>query len=357
MRFGLRLAALFLITVLAVSMCSRAPANAPDPGAESADPEVGGGAGADTGPQTPVPTPTVTREGSPRLEGAGTAVAVTADAAPATPTNTPTVVPATAPTEEPAMPPPLPTEIAPTDVVPSTTPQPPTATPEPPTPTPGGERIHVVQAGENLYRIGLLYGLSWVAIAEYNGITDPNTITVGQELRIPPSPTATPVAESSAPTGGPPTAGATTDQAPAGEVIAVDAPAPVEQAETPPTPAGGEATATADAPAEASAPVHAVTAGDTLYGISRQYGVDWAQVAEANGLATPNQLYPGQLLKIPPDVPGPTPEFNHRVHNGETLSSLARQYGLSADELAAANGLSAPYTIYSGQTLVIPSDK
>ena len=103
--------------------------------------------------------------------------------------------------------------------------------------------------------------------------------------------------------------------------------------------------------------VVAVAAGDTLYGISRQYGVDWAQVAEANGLATPNQLYPGQLLKIPPDVPGPTPEFNHRVHNGETLSSLARQYGLSADELAAANGLSTPYTIYSGQMLVIPSDE
>ena len=100
-----------------------------------------------------------------------------------------------------------------------------------------------------------------------------------------------------------------------------------------------------------------MAAGDTLYGISRQYGVDWAQVAEANGLATPNQLYPGQLLKIPPDVPGPTPEFNHRVHNGETLSSLARQYGLSADELAAANGLSTPYTIYSGQMLVIPSDE
>lgn len=341
MRFGSRLAALFLIVVLAISTCSRAPAVAPDPGAESADPEVGGGAGADTGPQTPVPTPTVTREGSPRLEGVGTAVAVTVEATEARPTNTPTAVaPTTAPNLTPATSSPLPTEAVPTDVMPSATPEPPTATPEPPTPAPTGERTHVVVAGENLYRIGLLYGLSWVAIAEYNGITDPNTITVGQELRIPPSPTATPVTESSVPTAAPSVAEAPADRAEA-----------VEQAEERPS-TGSRATATDSTP-----PVHAVAAGDTLYGISRRYGVDWAQVAEANGLATPNQLYPGQLLKIPPDVPGPTPEFNHRVHNGETLSELAQQYGLPADELAAANGLSAPYTIYSGQTLVIPSDE
>jgi LysM repeat protein len=355
MRFGLGLAALFLIVVLAVSTCGRAPAVAPDTGVESADPEVGGGAGADTGPQTPVPTPTITREGSPRLEDVGTAVAATADA-PATPTPSPTV----APTLSSVTPSPLPTEVVPTDAAPSATPEPPTATPEPPTPTPGGERTHVVQAGENLYRIGLLYGLSWVAIAEYNGITNPNTITVGQELRIPPSPTATPATESSAPAGdaveGVAAESETPAEPPANKPLAAGAPAPVKQAETPPSATGDEPTATAGAPVVASPPVHAVAAGDTLYGISQQYGVDWAQVAEANGLATPNQLYPGQLLKIPPDVPGPTPEFNHRVHNGETLSALARQYGLSADDLAAANGLSAPYTIYSGQTLIIPSD-
>ena len=354
MRFGLRLAALFLITVLAVSMCSRAPANAPDPGAESADPEVGGGAGADTGPQTPVPTPTVTREGSPRLDGTATmALPPPATAEPPTGETTDdgpqtTATPAvTASAQPPTIDPTAPT-VPPPTAEPPTPPAPRDSPPATPTPTPGGELTHVVQAGENLYRIGLLYGLSWVAIAEYNGITDPNTITVGQELRIPPSPTATPESEASIPT---------TDRRPPSEV-----PASGDQ--------GSEKEASSLEPAhlplepspaavsgQPSAVVVAVAAGDTLYGISRQYGVDWAQVAEANGLATPNQLYPGQLLKIPPDVPGPTPEFNHRVHNGETLSSLARQYGLSADELAAANGLSTPYTIYSGQMLVIPSDE
>ncbi len=44
---------------------------------------------------------------------------------------------------------------------------------------------HTVQAGENLYRIALKYGLSWQELAEFNGITNPNTLVVGQVLRIP----------------------------------------------------------------------------------------------------------------------------------------------------------------------------
>jgi LysM repeat protein len=49
-----------------------------------------------------------------------------------------------------------------------------------------GERIHIVQAGENLYRIGLIYGLTIEELATYNGMTNPDVLDVGQELRIPP---------------------------------------------------------------------------------------------------------------------------------------------------------------------------
>ena len=339
---------LLLMAALYLAACSRAPATVTDPGGESSDPEAGGAAGADSGPQTPVPTATATREASPRLDG------TPLPAATATTTATATMLATNTPVVPTAAPPTVATTAAPTTAAPSTS-TPPATRPAPlATPTPGGERVHVVQAGENLYRIGLLYGLSWVAIAEYNGITDPNAITVGQELRIPPSPTATPEGQTFGPTtdGRPPTAA---EQSPAeqgpgsrgqgpGEESSALEPGPLPLEPSPPA-VGGQPS------------VVVVAAGDTLYAISRQYGVNWAQIAEANGLATPNHLYPGQLLKIPPDVPGPTPEFNHRVHSGETLSKLAQQYGLSADELAAANGLSAPYVIYSGQTLVIPSDE
>jgi len=48
------------------------------------------------------------------------------------------------------------------------------------------ERVHIVQPGENLYRIGLQYGISYQELAAYNGLADPTRLSVGQEIRIPP---------------------------------------------------------------------------------------------------------------------------------------------------------------------------
>ncbi len=51
--------------------------------------------------------------------------------------------------------------------------------------TSGSGSVHVVQAGENLFRIALSYGLTYQELANYNNITDPASIVVGQEIRIP----------------------------------------------------------------------------------------------------------------------------------------------------------------------------
>lgn len=49
------------------------------------------------------------------------------------------------------------------------------------------ERSHVVQAGENLYRIGLNYGFTIEELASYNNIANPNVLELGQIIKIPPS--------------------------------------------------------------------------------------------------------------------------------------------------------------------------
>ncbi|MCP4423373.1 MAG: LysM peptidoglycan-binding domain-containing protein [Chloroflexi bacterium] len=50
----------------------------------------------------------------------------------------------------------------------------------------GGEQVHVVQAGENLFRIGLRYGFTPEELAAHNGIADITRIDVGQIIKIPP---------------------------------------------------------------------------------------------------------------------------------------------------------------------------
>ena len=62
-----------------------------------------------------------------------------------------------------------------------------TTTEDPPADTTGEEQIHIVQAGDNLYRIGIRYGFTVDELAEYNSLTDINNLEVGQEIRIPPS--------------------------------------------------------------------------------------------------------------------------------------------------------------------------
>jgi LysM repeat protein len=80
---------------------------------------------------------------------------------------------------------PLPTASQPTTpsttvITPSTVPS--TAT----TPnTAASGTVHVVQRGENLFRIALRYGVDMNALAAANGIADPTRIFPGQELVIP----------------------------------------------------------------------------------------------------------------------------------------------------------------------------
>lgn len=59
------------------------------------------------------------------------------------------------------------------------------ATAVPPVTT--AERTHIVQSGENLFRIGLQYGFTVSELASYNGIANPDRLDVGQVIKIPPS--------------------------------------------------------------------------------------------------------------------------------------------------------------------------
>lgn len=56
--------------------------------------------------------------------------------------------------------------------------------PEPPSAV---ERVHVVQAGENLFRVALKYNMSFESVAAYNNIPWPYHIYPGQDIKIPPS--------------------------------------------------------------------------------------------------------------------------------------------------------------------------
>jgi LysM repeat protein len=99
--------------------------------------------------------------------------------------------------------------------------------------------------------------------------------------------------------------------------------------------------------------IHVVKRGETLSRIARLYGVRVADIVQANGLRDPNRIHPGQLLCIP--KPSPACQAIHTVRRGETLSAIARRYGVRVVDIVRANGIPNPNRIFPGQRLCIPS--
>lgn len=196
--------------------------------------------------------------------------------------------------------------------------------------------VHVVQRGENLFRIALQYNLFAEQVATANGITDSNSIIVGQRLIIP-------------------LATVSTDQR----------------------------------------LTHTVSAGETLASIAAAYSQTEADLLVLNSLESAEAIYVGQelvivpgeteteltLTTIPSTDAAPTSEieplaasgpsssinrhsfarygdpiepFLYTVRSGDTLFEIALRYNQTVDALARENNLLDPGMLRVGQQLIIP---
>lgn len=198
------------------------------------------------------------------------------------------------------------------------------------------QTTHVVQRGENLYRIALHYGISVDALTKANNITNASRIFAGQTLIIP-------------------------DYNPAPDTV--------------------------ENPTLAGTPTkYTVTYGDTLASIATKFGMTVAQLMQINKIDNPNRILRGQELIVwattPEEAPAadttqitvdsaptavvdapapveaapvePPPSTTYVVKAGEHLSQIANRFGVSWVDIATANGISNADQIYAGQTLTIP---
>ena len=165
----------------------------------------------------------------------------------------------------------------------------------------GEHAVHVVQAGESLYRIALRYGVTIDEIAAANNIADSRRIYPGQQLRIP---GASAAAES-------------------GEVLLN----------------------------------YVVQPGDTLTALAHRYGTTPERLSELNHLVSGARLFVGESLTVPQGsaAAAPVPRgYLHTVEEGDTLLSLAHRYGVAPRDITQANSLPDLPALFPGQQLVIP---
>lgn len=102
----------------------------------------------------------------------------------------------------------------------------------------------------------------------------------------------------------------------------------------------------------AASATYIVKPGDTLGAIAKRNGVTVASLAAANGIRDVNRVDAGQQLTIPGAKPGPAAQ-SYTVKPGDTLGVIARKLGVSVASLAKANGIANPNRIKVGQVLRI----
>lgn len=99
----------------------------------------------------------------------------------------------------------------------------------------------------------------------------------------------------------------------------------------------------------ANTKTYTVKSGDTLSSIARAYGVTVTALATANQLTDVNRINVGQVLLIPS-----ASTVTYTVKAGDTLYKIATSYKTTVSNIAQANNLSDVNTIQVGQVLLIP---
>ena len=106
--------------------------------------------------------------------------------------------------------------------------------------------------------------------------------------------------------------------------------------------------------------VHTVTAGETLYGISKKYNISSGELEKHNPKVNEG-LQTGQELLVPTDPNAQAPDTDkaveqepkkHKVAAGETLYGISKKYNVSPEDIKKWNGLK-DNTISVGQELVV----
>lgn len=151
-------------------------------------------------------------------------------------------------------------------------------------------QTYKVVSGDTLSSIATKYNTTYQALAQLNGITNPNLIGIGQVLKVNGT-TSTPTASNT----------------------------------------------------------YTVQSGDTLSGIASKFGTTYQALAQINGISNPNAIYIGQVITY--QGTAQTSSQSYTVRSGDNLSSIAKTLGTTVSHLVSVNSISNANLIYAGQVL------
>ena len=190
--------------------------------------------------------------------------------------------------------------------------------------------IHTVKKGETLWSIAQEFNLSVNLILATNNFANPELISIGQQIEIPSTKNTTP------------------------ETNIITQPVIDEK--------NNNMNNNISQPENTESIVYTVKAGDSLWKISREYGVSVEVIIDVNNLRDKDSLSLGQKLEIP-GVGGGIPDPNQKqepiiivytVVKGDTLWEISQRYDVNMSTIISTNNLKEITRLSIGQKLELP---
>ncbi|HFI0501420.1 TPA: LysM peptidoglycan-binding domain-containing protein [Streptococcus suis] len=101
---------------------------------------------------------------------------------------------------------------------------------------------------------------------------------------------------------------------------------------------------------------HVVAEGDSMFSIAEQYGVDPYQLAEVNAMEIDGLITPGQRLDLPADSNeevSVASQSDYVVQDGDSFYGIAEAFSLELNELLSQNQLTLESSLHPGQILML----
>ncbi|PIP75727.1 hypothetical protein COW86_02125, partial [Candidatus Kuenenbacteria bacterium CG22_combo_CG10-13_8_21_14_all_39_9] len=103
------------------------------------------------------------------------------------------------------------------------------------------------------------------------------------------------------------------------------------------------------APVRKEIQIYLVQSGDTISGIAKKFGISINTILWENNLSLSSYINPGDKLNILP-VTG----IAYVIQSGDTLSAIAKKYGTTIEKILASNNLESAGSIKARQKIIIP---